>query len=134
MRKTVLFAAVLLLFVAALVSAQRWPTSEFYPKSLRVSKIYSHTEGYKLVYEKNNRQLGVMYIPIEWFYEAGGKAEIVYGYDEAYPYITIFYRNGEFHHLRLYVRKMPHPSWGVLVATRDISDLFDVDQPEVEYQ
>lgn len=65
---------------------------------------------------------------------AGGKGVIVKGMDPAYPYFSIFWKQGEFHSVKLYVhRDLQHESWGTLRLVPDISDKFDIDSLELDF-
>ena len=55
-----------------------------------------------------------VYIPSRWFVP-GGKAELIRGSGPSYPYLVVFYKDGVFDHLRLYVQKdIKDSSWGLL--------------------
>jgi hypothetical protein len=66
-------------------------------------------------------------IPNEWFTSAERKAEIVKLPRGAnWPYLTVFYRNGEFSHVRLYVHALrTHSTWSVLPNNIDIESYFN---------
>jgi hypothetical protein len=127
-------AAILILFVLVLgfVSAQETKT-KIYVKSTSIVKIYSHALGYKVLYTKHNMSLGEFYVPFSWI-KAGGKAEIVWGAEPTYPYFSIFFKDGEFSFVRLYVQKnIIHQSWGILHSTKDLRGKFDVETLDLEY-
>ncbi len=110
MKRSVI-AIVLLALVAASALAD---TSSFYPIRVEVLKVYSHSEGYRVIYRRGSMSSAEAYIPAAWFVP-GGKAELVRANDPSYPYMTVFYKDGVFHHLRLYVQSSSaDPSWGVL--------------------
>jgi hypothetical protein len=74
MKKTV-FALVLFAVIATLLAAE---TSAFYPVRLDVVKVYSHAEGYRVVYRKGTADVAELYIPMKWFFPGPGwKAELI---------------------------------------------------------
>ena len=89
-------------------------TSTYYPVRLDVVKVYSHAEGYKVLYRKGALDVAEFYIPITWFV-SGGKAELIKGNDTSNPYAILYYKDGKFDHLKLYVlMNYKDPSWGQL--------------------
>ena len=108
-------------------------TSEFYPKTMAINKVYPHTMGYKVEYIKSNRTLGSFYAPTSWFKKAAGYGEIVYGQGSQYPYATFYYKDGKIDHFRLYlVSNFNDISWGVLRGS-DYTKQFDVNELVIEY-
>lgn len=106
--------------------------SSLFVKTIYVERVYPHQLGYMVTYVGSDLQLQRLYIPIEWFGNAAGKAEIVYGTDRAFPYLDIYWEDGEFSHLRLYVqRSLDHITWGAISQTEDWSDEFEVDGLEL---
>jgi len=126
-------ACVLLLMLALAAFGQEQP--KVYVKSVPILKILSHTEGYKVLYLKSdNIKVGELYLPYRWFNKAGGKAEIVYGKDSSYPYFSVFYQDGKFDFIRLYVQQdMRDLSWGVLRQTEASNAAFNVESLDIQY-
>ena len=90
--------------------------------------------GYKIVFLKSDYTMGTFYVPCQWFNEAGGRGEIVWGDDPAYPSFTVFYVDGTFSHIRLYVfSNIQHTSWGMLKADASVEKSFDIDSLEIDY-
>jgi hypothetical protein len=88
--------------------------SKFYPGTVQVVKIFAHSDGYDVIYRKGTDATAAVYIPARWFVP-GGKAELIRGSGPSYPYLVVFYKEGSFDHLRLYVQKdIKDPSWGLL--------------------
>lgn len=117
----------LLVFVVAVCSmAQQFKNeSEYYPKSFQIEKIYSHSLGYRIDYIKQNYSLGTLWAPIEWFRTTAGRGWISYGKNQAYPYITIYFKNGQFDHFKLYlIESTAHRSWDILDSQGDYSEQF----------
>lgn len=119
MKRTVFVVLLLAILATGLVA----DTSDYYPVRLNVVKVYAHAEGYKVVYRRGYGGLASFYVPVGWFNpttDANGKlqppkAELVRGDDPSYPYAVVYYKNGVFDHVILYVKRDPFdPSWGML--------------------
>ena len=124
----------------ASVSAQS-VQSPFFAKTVFIQKITSTKEGYIVVYLDDRLNPHTSYIPIQWFYKSTGatsdgfaKAEILYGNGPQFPYMQIFWKDGKFHHLRIFAeRNLNSPSWGILSDTADTSGLFHPNQ-EIDFK
>jgi len=104
---------VLLVFVAFAIGLAA-DTSDLYPVRLDVVKIYSHADGYRLVYRYGPLGFSDLYVPITWFVP-GGKAEIIFGRDKAYPYAMVYYKAGKFDHIKIFAsNQREDSSWGML--------------------
>jgi hypothetical protein len=109
--KRATMALVLIAFVSLGLAAA---DSAFYPVRIDVVKVFSHGDGFKVVYRKGTADVGAVYLPVHWFVP-GGKAELVRANDPSFPYMTLFYKDGKFDHLRLYVLADQNDlTWGVL--------------------
>ena len=133
MKKSAAFLSfILFLFYFPSISAQENETDYFY-KSVPIVKILLHSAGYKIVYRKGNMELDNFYVPSIWFV-AGGKAEIIYGSDRSYPYCSIFFREGKFDFIRIFVREdMADPTWGILKARVDTKKNFEIEEINLEF-
>lgn len=107
-------------------------TSEFYPKTMAINRVYPNKDGYRVDYIKSNRTLGTFYCPTEWFQKAAGYGEIVYGEGSQYPYATFYYKDGKIDHFRLYlVSNFNDISWGVF--REEAGDKFNVSDLTIDY-
>jgi len=131
MKRAIACALLLVLALAAFGQAQ----PKVYVKSVPILKILSHPEGYKVLYLlSDNVKVAELYLPYRWFNKAGGKAEIVYGADPSYPYFSVFYQDGKFNFIRLYVQKnMQDLTWGILRQTEVSNAAFDVESLDIQY-
>ncbi len=137
--KKFLILAALILVCAAFVGAQQFSeekTSEFYVKSVPIIKVYPHNLGYRVIYMRSSLELADFYVPLEWFYGAAGKGELVFGRQSEYPFFSIYWKGTEFDHIRMYLQKdLNHPSWGHMSAA--VSNAaranFDVETLELEF-
>jgi hypothetical protein len=101
--------------------------SEYYYVTVPLEKIYPYRRGYVVAYRKGVNQLARAYLPVEWFTDAAGKGELIYmAPGTSWPYLTIYYKNGEFSHVRLYVRRdRGHSTWGNIPLSVNIDDRFE---------
>jgi len=106
--------------------------SELYPARVDVSRVYSHSQGYKIVYRKGQASFAELYVPSTWFVP-GGKAALIRGRGPQYPYLVVFYKpDGSFSHLKLYVlSNMKDSSWGTIEG--DPGDKFKVETVKLEF-
>ena len=119
MKKIIVAAIFLTLFAfgsplfAQKISAEH--SSEYYYENVSLDKVFPTKFGYILQYRKGLDGLARMYVPVEWFSPAGaGKAELVtLPPGENWPSVSVYTKNGEFSHLRLYVHQWRgHETWG----------------------
>jgi hypothetical protein len=107
--------------------------SDMYPFRLDVVKVYQHSLGYMVVYRVGTDQFAQAYIPIGWF-KSGGKAQLIRANDPSHPYMVIYYRQGKFDHVRLFVKdNVKDPSWGILEGGADLADKFKVEEIVPKY-
>ena len=106
--------------------------SDLYPVRVDVVRVFSHAQGYRVVYRKGQANFAEMYVPITWFV-AGGKAQLIRAHGPQFPYLVVYYKSdGTFSHLKLYVQQnMSDPTWGEL--TGDPGDVFKIDTVKLEY-
>jgi hypothetical protein len=124
-----LFLLVLGLFT---VSAQE-QDPKLYVKTVGIMKILNHALGYKVLYLKSRMEVGEFYVPPSWF-KAGGQAELVLGNGPAFPYFSVFYRDGEFDHIKIYAAEnIGHLSWGRLKRQVGDSSKFEVETLDLEF-
>jgi hypothetical protein len=129
MRRTLIAIVLFALLGGVAIQAEESP---FYPVTVSVVKIFAHADGYEIVYRKGTVDTAIAYIPVRWFVP-GGKAELVKGFGPAYPYLVVFYKDGKFDHLRLYVqRNVNDPSWGVLAPDAG-KGKFDAEDLKLEF-
>ena len=131
MKKLVFFAVFTVLLVTGLpVFAQadkKANDSEFYYKNVLLERIYPYMNGYAVQYRRGINRLEMLYLPIEWFTGAASKGEIItLPKGKAWPSLTIYYKNGEFSHVRLYVHHVAsHQTWGTVPQNVNIESRFE---------
>jgi hypothetical protein len=96
-----------------------------YYQSVTVEKVYYAGTGYLIQYRKAHG-IGTIGIPYDWFTGSATKAELVIlPRGPNWPYMSVFYKDGEFSHVRLYVhRQKSHTTWGVTPFGADVKKWF----------
>ena len=112
------------------IFAQKIPEgkeSEFYYVNVSLEKIWPYRAGYIVQYRKGLYQFGRAYLPSEWFTNTAGKGEIItLPKGNAWPSMTVYYKNGEFSHVRLYIHRWnSHQTWGSVPQNINIDSNFD---------
>ena len=112
-------------------------SSRVYYHTVSVEKVSPTRRGYIIQYYRGGLHgYGTLSIPNEWFTKAASKAELVtLPPGNTWPYMTIFYKDGEFSHVRLYVhRNRRHETWGNVPLPADVSRYFeDTDNPKIQF-
>ncbi|GHU09101.1 hypothetical protein FACS1894151_06220 [Spirochaetia bacterium] len=128
----ILFGLGIALIMALPLTAQEGngsasPESAYYYQSVPIEKVYTYRKGYVVQYRKGAFGTARAYLPIEWFSGAGAKGEVIQlKSGSSWPYLTVFYKDGEFDHVRLYVRtERGHESWGYIGLGVNIDDRFE---------
>jgi len=135
-RRIILLTLLIFILIAGFAYAQQ---SEYYVKSVPIAKVYMHSLGYRIVYQKSDLNFGVFYVPEQWFdmpanREQDPKAELIMARNEAYPYFSIFWEAGEFSHIRLYLHKnLNHLSYGNLETPENFDNQFDIETLSIEF-
>jgi hypothetical protein len=108
--------------------------ANLYVATVYVNRVYTHRLGYKVLYQQQDLSLGEVYLPNSWFSKAAGRAELINTRSTAAPYMEIYYNNGEFAYVRLYVRRNPnHVSWGSLRPGEAPEEAFDQETLNISY-
>jgi hypothetical protein len=137
--RIILFLALAVFSQGDFLSAQttsQWKESEYYYFNYTIEKIYTHRLGYIVVYRRAMNKLERVYIPHEWFNTIGGKGEIVYlGSGPEWPSMIVYYKNGEFSHVRLRLRKYGlHQTWDVVPFDVNIDEFFkDIEEVKMVF-
>ena len=121
---TVLVFLALIVPVFAQSDTEELP--DLYYINVPIERIFPSVDGYIIQYRSSSAIIATIGVPIEWFTDAAGRAEIVRlqsGWD--WPTMSIFYSNGEFSHVRLYVhRSKAHQTWGNIPQGSDVNRFF----------
>ena len=139
--KKIIIAAVVLASLAAgfpvfAADSKEGKESEFYYKSISLEKIWPYQKGYVVQYRKGLNSIGRAYIPSEWFTMTASKGEIInLPPGNSWPSMSVYYKNGEFDHVRLYVHRLrSHQTWGSIPQNVNIDDRFEnLDTLDIKY-
>jgi hypothetical protein len=101
--------------------------SDYYFVTVHIEKVYPYRKGYAVSYRQGINKLATVYLPIEWFHDAASKGELIYLHSgNDWPHLTVYYKEGEFSHVRLYLRKeRGHPTWGNVPLDVNLDDRFE---------
>jgi len=125
---------IVLLFIGAIISPLFAQTvsdensSNMYYVNVSVEKVYPTRRGYIIQYYRGGiKDFGIISLPNDWFTDAASKAELItLPPGRNWPTMTIFYKDGEFSHVRLYVhRNKRHQTWGNVPLPADVSGYFE---------
>jgi len=132
--KKIIFAFVFMALIMP-VFAQNTPRDGgLYCLNVPVERIFPTKDGYIIMY-RSSTIIDTIGLPNDWFSFSGGKAEMVQLADAGdWPSMTVFYRDGEFSHVKLYVhRAKSHHTWGSLPTGTDVSRYFQ-DQETLNFR
>jgi len=122
---------------AVTVFAQNFENeSEYYAKTVPITKIYTHKEGYRIDYIREGSQVDIFLAPSEWFRGPQRKGAIAFGEGVAYPYASFFFKDGVLDHFRLYlVESLAHESWATYAPEEEIAADFPPadSSPEIDF-
>ena len=125
--KRFVLIGLLLILVAGFGFGQTSDQPEVVIKTVPIVRIYSHTYGYQVFYQRASLDIASFYAPTEWFSSAAGIGQIVYGEGAEYPYFTAIWMDGELKTIRLYVqRNTGHITWGLLRGDNITPETFQV--------
>ncbi len=137
MKKALIAAAVGLLLLASLpVFAQSQTyAKDAYVKMVPLVKVWVHPLGYVAQFFNSKSQVSSIYVPLTWFNKGvESKAELVYGNEPGFPYATIYWVDGKFDHITLYVLNyFSSPTWGVMEAVTDRTSQFNVQDVPLQF-
>ena len=133
-RAGLLIAAVVLLAVSIPSFAQQTDTSSAYPKEVYckvvpLMKVWTHALGYVVQFFSSTQKVQDVYLPLTWFNNGiNSKGEIVYGLDPSYPYMAVFWEEGKFDHVTLYVSSDDNSRTNGALSNVDLSAAFNVQE------
>jgi hypothetical protein len=140
MKKLIVTVVLLSVFAAAspvfAQTVKEENQSEYYYVNIPVERIHIYRAGYIVEYRKGINKKGMVYLPYEWFTSAAAKGELVMLPRGAeWPTMTVFYKDGEFSHVRLYAHRWRgHRTWTVVPTPVNLDDRFkDVDTLKLEF-
>ena len=120
--KKIIIAVIFLMLISPVFAQD---TTPFYYVNVSIEKIYPTNQGY-IIFYKTQKGMETIGVPKRWFNESAGRADIVnLPGGENWPTMSIFYKEGEFSNVRLYVqRSRSHVTWGNISQGTDVSSYF----------
>ena len=131
MKKFVLLVVLAVFCLGGSLFAQqkssKYKISEYYYFNIPIEKIYTYRKGYIIIYRKGVNQMARTYIPHDWFTDATGPAEeFALGGGREWPSMSVYYKNGDFSHVKLRLRReKTHETWGVVPLNINIDEFFE---------
>jgi len=106
--------------------------------NVSLERIWAHRLGYVVQYRRAGigGRVARVYIPADWFMSGDGRAQIVaLPQGPSWPSMSVFFRGGEFSHVKLYVHRSPlHQTWGSVPMATNIDAQFDgVESIEIQF-
>lgn len=137
MKTRIFIVALLVVMVAGFSIAQEAQEpddneAELFVHTVYLNQVFRHRLGFKVTYTAANLDFMQVYLPASWFTQAAGKGELVNTRSHSAPYMEVYYRNGEFSHVRLYVPQNPfHVTWGRLEDEPNVEEKFNKETLEL---
>ncbi|MDR0400771.1 MAG: hypothetical protein LBH51_07480 [Treponema sp.] len=130
MKKIFFVLIVLAVVQIAPLTAQEDPPAGqgYYYFNAPIDRVYPYRKGYVVKYRKTASQdVGTLYLPREWFVTAAGRGELIFlAPGPKWPYVSVFYNEGKFSHIRLYLRQdRGHETWGNIPQNVNLDEFFD---------
>ena len=126
----IFLAAVIPVFAENIVSEN----TNTYAINFTVEKIFPSNQGYIVQY-RTQRGFHTVGIPNAWFFEAAGRGDkVILPRGPNWPSMSVFYNDGEFSHVRLYVHAhKTHQTWGNIPMGTDVSSFFAEDTLDIQF-
>jgi len=135
MKKVFWLSALCIAFLTVMPVVAQSTDSPYYYVNVPIERVFSYRKGYVIDYQTGatGTRTARTYIPLEWF-EDGPRVNgeppkgelILMGSGSAWPYLTVFYKDGEFSHVRLYLRRdRGHASWAGVPPGTNIDRYFE---------
>ncbi len=106
---------------------------DYFAKTISINKVYPTKYGYVVAYADSKLQYQELYLPMSWFNKAGGMGQIFYGSEKSYPYMNIFWRDGKFDHIALFLfPNYSDPSWGMLPDSPGLASKFNAESDTLD--
>jgi hypothetical protein len=138
-RITLLLFAVVMTAAVPLAAQEDQEGENLFAVTIPAYKIYPHAKGYVFSYRMNSTETAQIFLPYEWFHNMPAADEEptmgllrVLGPGDTWPRLSIFYRDGQFSYVKLYVRReKAHESWGSTISRARFDTEFENAMPPV---
>jgi len=140
MKKIIVFIVLIAMSQGVFLFAQERTSftheSEFYYFNFSIERVLAHRLGYVIIYRTGANRVARTFLPLEWFAATGATGAIAYlNSGTEWPSMTVFYRNGEFSHVLLRLRRNRlHETWGVIPLNVNIDEYFhDIEEIRLQF-
>ena len=140
MKKIIVLIVLAAMSQGMFLFAQQRPSftneSPFYYFNFSIERVMPHRLGYVIIYRTGSNQVARTFLPMDWFSAVGGRGAVAYlGGGREWPSMTVFYRDGEFSHVLLRLRRNKgHETWGQLPLNANIEEFFrDIEEIRLEF-
>ncbi len=117
-------ALVMLFIIMSCFMLSSATKSPYYTRNVIITRIYPHKLGYKVFYMTNDLNNKEIYLPNELF-DTSDSSKIFFGKGKAYPYMQIFWKDGEFSFVKLYLKEdFRDITWGSFNNPDDHDESF----------
>jgi hypothetical protein len=138
LKKRIIIVAIIMVMVAGFSVAQEQQEEQqdnearYFVHTVYLNQVFRHRLGFKVTYTAENLDYKEVYLPTSWFTQAAGKGEIIRTSSKSAPYMDVYYAEGEFSHVRLFVRENPfHVTWGRLGDEPNVEEKFNKETLEL---
>jgi hypothetical protein len=108
--------------------------SNIFVKSFFIQQVQQHNSGWKVTYATSSGQLAITWIPTAWMSDTDGKGEIIYTQSRSTPYMQVYWTDGEFSFVRLFLNPNKRDiSWGPLLEDPSLTEKFNIDSIQLIY-
>lgn len=127
--KKLIFLLILLVFISPVFAQSNLENPSLYYVNVSIERIFPSNQGYVIQYRTQNG-FATIGVPNSWFNDPAGRADMVrLPRGPNWPTMSIFYSDGEFSHVRLYVHAVKsHNTWGSIPQGTDVSRFFPEDE------
>ncbi len=117
MKKNIVIFFLMVIGLTCLFAEKKYQEADISYVNVPVLKVLEHTKAYVIIYQKNGNDIDCVSIPKQWFKQGNPerKAKLRAIDEKINPYVTIYFKNGEFNYLFLNMPQSKANSfWGVL--------------------
>ena len=140
MKKIILLFVLAVFIPGAFLFAQQTPAGvenqpTYHYWNFTIERVYMYRLGYIVVYRSGNRLVRT-FIPHSWFSDIGGRGDIFFiRSGRQWPSMSVFFKDGEFSHVRLRLRhNRHHQTWRLVPSGINLDEYFrDIEEVRLEF-
>lgn len=133
--RCLMVCALLLSTVCLFPLAAESKEADVYYINAQIVKVFPHSKGYYVIYQRAGGGTGEAYIPMKWFSAKENKADISFINTRVSPYVSFFIHGGKCDYVRLATpQNKGSQVWGVLPSPQQYDEKFqEVDSLTLEF-